>query len=197
MTLAEGAGAPNVLVDARYRAIESVIPRVTPMSATLSCTGGQTCTCTCTCTCCHVMCMYVSHLGRYSPMYHQTPTELIISNARAHKKFVIGFPDDSCHPPLSSALTFRSLFSSPSLERLCLQLVFTRFCLPRQTARRCPALHIATEDPSSSSSPRLCDSLRIKNIPCALSMFDVTRFLERGCYYPKTALSCPSHHSKA
>ena len=88
--------------------------------------------------------------------------------------------DDSCHPPLSSALTFRSLFSSPSLERLCLQLVFTRFCLPRQTARRCPALHIATEDPSSSSSPRLCDSLRIKNIPCALSMFDVTRFLSEG-----------------
>ena len=41
MTLAEGAGAPNVLVDARYRAIESVIPRVIPVSATLSCTGGQ------------------------------------------------------------------------------------------------------------------------------------------------------------
>ena len=40
MTLAEGAGAPNVLVDARYRAIESVIPRVIPVSATLSCTGG-------------------------------------------------------------------------------------------------------------------------------------------------------------
>ena len=43
MTLAEGAGAPggapNVLVDARYRAIESVIPRVIPVSATLSCTG--------------------------------------------------------------------------------------------------------------------------------------------------------------
>ena len=42
MTLAEGAGAPNVLVDARYRAIESVIPRVIPVSATLSCTGGHT-----------------------------------------------------------------------------------------------------------------------------------------------------------
>ena len=41
MTLAKGAGAPNVLVDARYRAIESVIPRVIPVSATLSCTGGQ------------------------------------------------------------------------------------------------------------------------------------------------------------
>ena len=41
MTLAEGAGAPNVLIDARYRAIESVIPRVIPVSATLSCTGGQ------------------------------------------------------------------------------------------------------------------------------------------------------------
>jgi hypothetical protein len=41
MTLAEGAGAPNVLVDARYRAIESVIPRVIPVSATLSCTGGE------------------------------------------------------------------------------------------------------------------------------------------------------------
>ena len=41
MTLAEGAGAPNVLVDARYRAIESVIPRVIPVSATLSCTGGD------------------------------------------------------------------------------------------------------------------------------------------------------------
>ena len=39
MTLAEGAGAPNVLVDARYRAIESVIPRVIPVSATFSCTG--------------------------------------------------------------------------------------------------------------------------------------------------------------
>ena len=42
MTLAEGAGAPNVLVDARYRAIESVIPRVIPVSATLSCTGDRT-----------------------------------------------------------------------------------------------------------------------------------------------------------
>ena len=41
MTLAEGAGAPNVLVDARYRAVESVIPRVIPVSATLSCTGGE------------------------------------------------------------------------------------------------------------------------------------------------------------
>ena len=41
MTLAEGAGAPNVLVDARYRAIESVIPRVIPVSATLSCTGAR------------------------------------------------------------------------------------------------------------------------------------------------------------
>ena len=41
MTLAEGAGALNVLVDARYRAIESVIPRVIPVSATLSCTGGE------------------------------------------------------------------------------------------------------------------------------------------------------------
>ena len=43
MTLAEGAGAPNVLVDARYRAIESVIPSVipVPVRSTLSCTGGQ------------------------------------------------------------------------------------------------------------------------------------------------------------
>ena len=41
MTLAEGAGAPNVLVDARYRAIQSVIPRVIPVNVTLSCTGGE------------------------------------------------------------------------------------------------------------------------------------------------------------
>ena len=41
MTLAEGAGAPNVLVDARYRAIESVIPRVIPCERYLVVHGGS------------------------------------------------------------------------------------------------------------------------------------------------------------